>query len=139
MILHRPSWSGFMSKVHRRTSSVQHICCPPTTIREHGPKQAIDNLHMYWQRNNARNEDCIASLSTLTFHLKRQDRWFWLTGNLLSFQASTFGSEDFTTCFRPWVRSVLLCTEMVLMPLAYMHVHSSFERDNNMQRTVLFT
>ena len=31
-----------MSKVHKRTSSVQHICCPPTTIREHGPRQAID-------------------------------------------------------------------------------------------------
>ena len=28
-----------MSKVHRRTSSVQHICCPPTTIREHGPSK----------------------------------------------------------------------------------------------------
>ena len=36
-----------------------------------------------------------------------------------------------------WVRSV---TENgIPMPVAYMHVHSSFERDNNMQRTVLFT
>ena len=34
-----------MSKVHWRTLSVQHICCPPNTIREHGPKQAIDNVH----------------------------------------------------------------------------------------------
>ena len=36
-----------MSKVHERTSSVQHICCPPTTIREHGFKQVIDNVHMH--------------------------------------------------------------------------------------------
>ena len=36
-----------MRKVDKRTSSVQHICCPPTTIREHGPKQAIDNVHMH--------------------------------------------------------------------------------------------
>ena len=28
--------------------SVQHICCPATTIREHGPKQAIDNVHMHY-------------------------------------------------------------------------------------------
>ena len=37
-----------MSKMHKRTSSVQHICCPPITIREHGPKQAIDNVHMHY-------------------------------------------------------------------------------------------
>ncbi len=28
--------------------TVQHICCPATTIREHGPKQAIDNVHMHY-------------------------------------------------------------------------------------------
>ena len=43
----RPSWGVFMSTIHRRTSSVQHTCCPPTTIGEHGPKQAIDNVHMH--------------------------------------------------------------------------------------------
>ena len=62
-----------------------------------------------------RNVDGIASLSSLTFHLKRQERWFWLRGNLLSFPASTFGSEDFTTCFRPRVRWVPLWSEMVPM------------------------
>ena len=34
-----------MSKVHRRTSRVQHICCPPTAIREHGPKQARSTMY----------------------------------------------------------------------------------------------
>ena len=33
----------------------------------------------------------------------------------------------------------LLSSETVPMPLAYMHAHSSFERDNDMQRTVWFT
>ena len=37
-----------MIKVHTRTSSVQHFCCLPTTIREHEPKQAIDNVHMHY-------------------------------------------------------------------------------------------
>ena len=41
MILPRPHWSWFKSKVHKRT------CSPPTTIREHGPKQAIENVHMH--------------------------------------------------------------------------------------------
>ena len=26
---------------------VQHICCSPTTIREHGSEQLIDNVHMH--------------------------------------------------------------------------------------------
>ena len=72
MILPRPSWSGFMSIVHKRTSSVQHICCPPSP-----------HYHSW-------------TWTCLTFHLKRQERWFWLRGNLLSFPASTFGWEYFT-------------------------------------------
>ena len=63
------------------------------SIREHGPKQAIDNVHM---QNNESYVDGIAPLSSLTFHLKRHERWFWLRGNLLYFPASTFGSEHFT-------------------------------------------
>ena len=40
-----------MSKVLQENLSVQHICCPATTIREHGPKQAIDNVHMHYVSN----------------------------------------------------------------------------------------
>ena len=47
MILPSPCWSVFMSKMYKRTSSVQHICCSPTTIHEHGPEQAIENVHMH--------------------------------------------------------------------------------------------
>ena len=54
----------------------------------------------------------ITPLSSLTFHLKIQEIWFWLRGNLLSFPASTFGSEDFTTCFRTDItmEQVLMCS-----------------------------
>ncbi len=48
-----------------------------------------------YQRNNESYVDCIAPLSSLTFLLKRQERWFWLRGNLLSFPVSIFGSEEF--------------------------------------------
>ena len=34
-----------------------------------------------YQRNNVKHVDGIASLSSWTFHLKTQERWFWLRGN----------------------------------------------------------
>ncbi len=43
MVANYPS-SGFEQSGQE---SVQHICCPPTTIREHAPKQAIDNVHVH--------------------------------------------------------------------------------------------
>ena len=56
MILPRPSWRVVMSKVHRITSSVQHICCTPAIIREHGPKQPIDNVHMHYVSSETTEE-----------------------------------------------------------------------------------
>ena len=57
-----------MSKVHKRTSSVQHICCPPTTIRENGPKQAIHNVHMHAVSSEQRKK-CGWYCTTIKFDL----------------------------------------------------------------------
>ena len=50
MLANDPS-SSKLERVHEQSAqenlSVQHICCPPTTIREHEPKQAIDYGHMH--------------------------------------------------------------------------------------------
>ena len=49
MLANDPS-SSIMERVYGKNAeqniSVQHICCLPNTIREHGSEQPIDNLHM---------------------------------------------------------------------------------------------
>ena len=51
----------------QHNSSVQQICCPPTTIREHRSEQPIDNVLMH-SVYSVTNGDGIASLSHLTIH-----------------------------------------------------------------------
>ena len=59
--------------------------------------------------NNVTNVDGLASISHLTIHsTQMQERWFWLRGHVVLFPESSFGSEDFTACFRPWVLPVQL-------------------------------
>ena len=49
MLSNDPS-SSMMERVYEQNAqqniSVQHICCPPNTIREHGSEQPNDNVHM---------------------------------------------------------------------------------------------
>ena len=138
MILPPPCWSGFMSKVHSRTSAYSTSAVLPLPLVTMDPTKLSTMCTCILLAAEQRKQivDSIASLSRLTFPLQRQERWFWLRGNLLSFPASAFGSEVFITGF---YQGFDLWPEMVPMPLAYMHVHSLFERDIIMQRTVLFT
>ena len=137
MILPRPSWNGFMSKVHRRTSAYSTSAVLPLPFVNMDPSK-LSTMYTCILLAAEQRKKCGWYCITITsdIPLAKTERWFWLRGNLFSFPASAFGSEDFTTCF---CHGFDRWPEMVPMPLAYMHVHSLFERDNTMQRTVLFT
>ena len=101
---------------HQRTASV----VLPIPFVNMDPNN-ISTIYIWIMYAAEQRNKCGWSCINITFdhplnaNLVMQERWFWLSGNVVLFPASSFGSEDFTACFRPWVLPVQLWLEMVPM------------------------
>ena len=106
MLANDPS-SSMLERVYEQSAqqnlSVQHstsaVLPLPLVIMDPTKLSTMCTCILLAAEQRKKIVDSIASLSRLTFPLQRQQRWFWLRGNLLSFAASAFGSEVFITGF----------------------------------------
>ena len=112
-ILPRPGWSGYMSKMRSSNTEYSTSAVLPLPFVNNVSNQPVDDVFSICGGTTKQmwtvSHHCHLRPTTLR---KGKRNGPWLRGPIVLFPASSFDSEDSTSCFPSWARSVSLWAEV---------------------------